>query len=103
MGQLGITESLGSWELLFGIAKMRDGGGPDQEKWAAGKEYSFEESTVKQEKDNTCPSTSARATKGKTRQVQQNKKENGKRERKEKGNVWTSQNEMTIIQVLSKA
>lgn len=42
----------------------------------AGKEYSFEESTVKQEKDNTCPSTSARATKGKTRQVQQNKKEN---------------------------
>jgi len=48
---------LGSWELLFGIAKMKDWDGPHQ-KWAAGKEYSFKESTVKQEKDNTCQSIS---------------------------------------------
>lgn len=52
---------------------------------------------------NMCQSTSARAVKGKMRQVQQSKRENWgrggglEREKKEKGNLWRSPNERTII------
>lgn len=101
-----MTESLGSWELLFGIDRMRDWDGPDQEKRAVGQEYSFKESTVKQEKGNV-PKYQRKGyeRKDKTGSAKQERELGGKKkgEKKEKGTIWRSPNKMTIIQVPSKA
>lgn len=74
---------LGSWELLLRIAKLRDWDGPNQKKGAAGKENWFKEALLSR-KRIMCQSISARAMKGKMKQVQQSKKEKWKREGKGK-------------------
>lgn len=101
MGQLGITESLGSWELLFGIAKMRDGGGPDQEKWQLEKSTALKKALLSRKRITRAqvPVQGLR----KERQDRFSKTRKRTEKEKGKGNVWRSQNEMTIIQVLSEA